>query len=159
MDQRVRLLNDAPVAPRGGYILYWCRWNRRVEANHALAYACGLANRMNLPLVVYQRVTAAYPTACDRFHTFELQGVPGFAAAVRRLGAGFVFQMPRRKHAPGDDRRAVFAGAALIVTDDCPRAAPPLPVQLIAVDSSCIVPMNAIPARSYAAYAIRPRHP
>ena len=153
----MRLLNDAPVAPRAGYVLYWCRWNRRVESNHALAYACGMANRLNLPLVVYQRVTANYPTASDRFHTFELEGVPGFAAAVRRMGAGFDFQLPRRKRAPGGDRRQVFAGAAVVVTDDCLRAAPALPVQLIAVDSSCIVPMNAIPARCYAAYSIRPK--
>src|SRR3954470_13358698 len=114
MEQRLRLLNDAPVSPRGRYVLYWCRWSRRVEANHALAFAAGVANRMNLPLVVYQRITAAYPSACDRFHTFELQGVPEFAAAVRALGAGFVLQLPRRKHANRDDRRAIFDEAALV---------------------------------------------
>jgi deoxyribodipyrimidine photo-lyase len=157
MDQRLRLLNDAPVSGRGRYVLYWCRWSRRVEANHALAFAAGVANRMKLPLVVYQRITAAYPTACDRFHTLELEGVPEFGAAVRDLGAGFVLQLPLRKHATGSDRRAIFDGAALVVTDDCLRATPPLDVQLIAVDSSCIVPMAAIGGRCYAAYSIRPR--
>jgi deoxyribodipyrimidine photo-lyase len=157
MEQRLRLLNDAPVLRQGQYVLYWCRWNRRVESNHALAFAAGLANRMKLPLVVYQRITAAYPTACDRFHTFEVEGVPEFAAAVRALGAGFVFQLPRTKQGAGADRRAVFAGAAVVVTDDCLRATPKLDVQLIAVDSSCIVPMKAIPARCYAAYSMRPR--
>ena len=157
MEQRLRPLNDAPVSRQGKYVLYWCRWNRRVESNHALAFAAGLANRMKLPLVVYQRVTANYPTACDRFHTFELEGVPEFAAAVRALGAGFVFQLPREKRAPGHDRRAVFAEAAVVVTDDCLRSAPELEVQLIAVDASCIVPMNAIPGRCYAAYSMRPK--
>jgi hypothetical protein len=75
MEQRLRLLNDAPISRRGRYVLYWCRWSRRVEANHALAFAAGVANRMKLPLVVYQRITAAG----DRSHTFELQGVPEFA--------------------------------------------------------------------------------
>jgi hypothetical protein len=83
-----------------------------VEANHAIAFAAGVANRMRLPLLVYQRITAAYPTACDRFHTFELEGVPEFAAAVRDLGAGFVLQLPRCKRATGSNRRAIFDGAA-----------------------------------------------
>lgn len=157
MELRVRLLNDAGVSRHGRYVLYWCRWNRRVEANHALAYAAGIANRMNLPLVVYQRVTANYPTACDRFHTFELEGVSGFAAAVRALGAGFVFQLPDSGRAGGEDRREVFAGAAVVVTDDCLRGTPRLDTQLIAVDASCIVPAGAIGQRCYAAYSIRPR--
>ncbi|HXA49286.1 MAG TPA: hypothetical protein VNV86_03220, partial [Candidatus Acidoferrum sp.] len=138
---------------RGRYVLYWCRWSRRVEANHELAFAAGVANRMKLPLVVYQRITAAG----DRSHTFELQGVPEFAAAVRCLDAGFVLQLARRKHSTAEDRSAIFDGAALVVTDDCLRATPPLAVQLIAVDSTCIVPMEAIGGPCYAAYSIRPR--
>jgi deoxyribodipyrimidine photo-lyase len=157
MEQRLRLLNDAPVSRQGQYVLYWCRWNRRVPSNHAFAFAAGLANGMKLPLVVYQRTTAMYPAACDRFHTFELEGVPEFAAAVRALGGGFVFQLPREKRTAAEDRRAVFAGAAAVVTDDCLRATPKLDVQLTAVDGSCIVPMNAIPGRCYAAYSMRPK--
>lgn len=156
MDQRVRLLNEEP-ARKGGYVLYWCRWNRRVESNHALEFAAGLANRMQLPLLAYERITANYPTACDRFHTFVLEGVPEFAAALRGLGIGYVCQLPRRKLDHGAERRAIFGDAAVVVTDDCFRPTPRLDVQLIAVDSSCIVPMNAIPARSYAAYSIRPK--
>ena len=31
---------ERPAVRRGGrYVLYWCRWNRRVESNHALLYA------------------------------------------------------------------------------------------------------------------------
>ena len=51
MDERVRALNNQPVRQGGRYVLYWCRWNRRVESNHALLYAAEMANRMNLPLV------------------------------------------------------------------------------------------------------------
>jgi deoxyribodipyrimidine photo-lyase len=157
MDERARALNDRPVRLGGKYVLYWCRWNRRVESNHAFSYAAALANRMDLPLVVHQRITANYPTACDRFHTFELEGVAEFADAVRKCGAGFVFQLPRRKHGSAAERHAVFAGAAVVVTDDCLRTAPNLDVQLMAVDASCIVPMNAIPGRCYAAYSMRPK--
>lgn len=157
MEERVRALNGEPVRPGGRYVLYWCRWNRRVESNHALLYAAAMANRMKLPLVCLERLSCAYPTACDRFHTFVLEGVPEMQARVRKLGAGYIFQLPRHKTTSDANLRAVIAAAATVVTDDCLRATPHLDVQLHAVDSSCIVPMSRIPERSYAAYSIRPK--
>jgi len=157
MDERVRALNDRQVRAGGSYVLYWCRWNRRVESNHALLYAANVANRVNLPLVCFERLSCAYPTACDRFHTFVLEGVAEFEAGLRKLGVGYIFQLPRRKSRGDAAMREVVAGAAAIVTDDCLRAAPAVDVQLLAVDASCIVPVSQIPERSYAAYAIRPR--
>jgi deoxyribodipyrimidine photo-lyase len=157
MDDRVRALNHQPVRPGGRYVLYWCRWNRRVASNHALLYAGEMANRLNLPLVCFERLSCAYPTASDRFHTFVLEGVPQVQASLHKLGAGYIFQLPRRKTTGDADLRAVLSGAATVVTDDCLRATPTLDVQLLAVDSSCIVPMSRIPGRSYAAYSIRPK--
>ena len=157
MEDRVRKLNDRGVRAGGRYVLYWCRWNRRVESNHALAYAAAMANRMNLPLVWFERVTCNYDCASDRFHTFLLEGVPELARQLRKLGIGHVLQLPRRKKASGADMRSVIGGAAAVVTDDCMRPAPEIDVQLHAVDSSCVVPMNAIPAQCYAAYSIRPK--
>jgi deoxyribodipyrimidine photo-lyase len=157
MDERVRALNQQPIRPGGRYILYWCRWNRRAASNHALLYAAEVANRMKLPLVCFERLSCAYPTASDRFHTFVLQGIPEMQARLRQLGAGYIFQLPRRKTTSDPKLRAVIAGAAAVVTDDCLRATPRLDVQLHAVDSSCIVPMSKIPQRSYAAYSIRPK--
>jgi deoxyribodipyrimidine photo-lyase len=112
---------------------------------------------MNLPLVCFERLSCAYPTASDRFHTFVLEGVPQMQAGVHKLGAGYIFQLPRRKTTSDARLRAVIQGAAAVVTDDCLRATPTLDVQLHAVDSSCIVPMRKIPERSYAAYSIRPK--
>jgi deoxyribodipyrimidine photo-lyase len=157
MEERVRLLNDQPIRQGGRYVLYWCRWNRRVASNHALLYAAEMANRMNLPLVCFERLSCAWPTASDRFHTFVLEGVPEMQAQVRQLGAGYIFQLPRRKTTSDVRLRAVVEGAASVVTDECLRATPRIDVQLHAVDSSCIVPMSKIPERSYAAYSIRPR--
>jgi deoxyribodipyrimidine photo-lyase len=157
MHERVRLLNDRPVREGGRYVLYWCRWNRRVESNHALLHAAETANRMDLPLVVYERLSCAYPTACDRFHTFVLEGVPHFQAQLRKLGIPYIFQLPRRKTTRDPLRDAVLCGAATVITDDCLRATPEIDVRLEAVDGSCIVPMSAIPQRSYAAYSIRPK--
>lgn len=157
MDERVRLLNDQPTRPTGRYVLYWCRWNRRVESNHALRYAAETANRLDLPLVAYERLSCAYPTASDRFHTFVLEGVPHFESQLRKLGIPYIFQLPRRKTTRDPLRDAVLRDAAIVITDDCLRATPSLDVRLEAVDASCIVPMNAIPQRSYAAYSIRPK--
>src|SRR5262245_33151080 len=97
MDQRVRALNEQPVRRKANYVLYWCRWNRRAEFNHALLFASTLANQMNLPLLVYQRITTSYPTACDRFHTFELEGVAECARSLGDLGAGFTCHVPRKR--------------------------------------------------------------
>ena len=100
---------------------------------------------MDLPLVVYERLSCAYPTACDRFHTFVLEGVPHFQAQLRKLGIPYIFQLPRRKTTRDAMRDAVLRDAAAVVTDDCLRATPELDVRLEAVDASCIVPMSAIP--------------
>ena len=154
---RVRPLNDQPVRAGGRYVLYWCRWNRRVESNHALLYAAGVANRLKLPLVCFERLSCAYPTANDRFHTFVLEGVEEFGAALGKLGIPYVFHLPRKKTRGDATTRAMFVGAAAVVTDDCLRETPRLDVQLLAVDASCVVPVSAIGARSYAAYSLRPR--
>jgi deoxyribodipyrimidine photo-lyase len=153
VERRVRKLNDATVRADGRYVLYWCRWNRRVDANHALAFAAGLANRLDLPLLFLESLTCDYPYASDRLHTFALQGMPETAARLRKLGIGYAPHLPMRKRAAPPS----LGDAAAVVTDDCPLPAPALDVAAYAVDSSCIVPANCIPARSYAAYSIRPK--
>jgi len=54
MFNRVRKLN-APELPRAGsYVLYWAQMSRRVESNHALAYAVEMANELGLPVLFYE---------------------------------------------------------------------------------------------------------
>ena len=157
MDQRVLQLNQAAVRVDGRYILYWCRWNRRAGGNHALAFAAGLANSLQLPVLYLESLTCDYPYASDRLHTFALQGMPETASSLEKLGIGCAFHIPRRK---GDDGRAiadVLRNAAAVVTDDCPLPAPEFDVAAYAVDSCCVVPGRLIPDRSYAAYSLRPK--
>jgi deoxyribodipyrimidine photo-lyase len=165
VQERVRKVEDAGVRPGGEYVLYQVRVNRRVESNHALTYAAGIANSLELPLLVCERLRCD-EYANERSHTFVLEGVPEFAAAVRSLGAGYVFHLERK---PGDADRAfrkLAGGAAALVTDDYPdtlldRYGSALPASLgldtYAVDSSCIVPMRLHPAQAYAAYSLRPK--
>ncbi len=163
MHQYVRKLNSQGIRPGGEYVLYWVRAARRVEFNPSLALAAGMANNLGLPVLAFERPEVDEPYASDRFHTFILQGVAGFAAGLRKLGAGYCFELPVRKRPAADAIASLAERAAIVVTDDWPAALSAddpsaLPVQCLAVDSSCIVPHTAISGgRSYAAYSIRPK--
>ena len=166
MEDRVRLLNAAPVRTAARYVLYWAQMNRRVESNHALAFAAHLANQLDLPLLCYEGLTCSYPYASDRLHTFILEGVPDMAKGLKRIGAGYVFHLRRKHSDPDDALYQVAKDAAALVTDDYPtfiaarhNASVPAKIGIpyYAVDSSCVVPMNRHEKREYAAYTIRPK--
>ena len=159
MDARIRRLNQEEANPRGRYVLYRCARNRRVAGNHALLFAAGEANRMQVALLVSESLSCDYPYANDRLHTFLLEGVSRTAADLRKLGAGYVFELARRK---GEKSRAGEweTGAAAVVVDDHPLDngnGVRYPVCAYAVDSSCVVPAHCIEKQMYAAYALRPR--
>lgn len=164
VDLRVRQLNHAAARDGGRYVLYWCRCNRRADSNHALSFAAALANRLELPLLMLECLGCADPYDNDRMHTFVLEGVPETAAALRRLGIGYVFHLARRKNEPAPFA-PLLKEAAAFVTDDYPSALAARPyglpdtpeVPAYAVESSCVVPPAAIGQRCYAAYSIRPR--
>jgi deoxyribodipyrimidine photo-lyase len=162
----VRALNSAPVRESADYVLYWCQANRRVESNHALAHAADLANERGLPLLVYEGLTYNYPAANDRLHRFILEGVPGMAKDLKRIGAGHLFYLRKRESDPNDVLYRLAARAMCVVTDDYPVFVPALHnssvpdkigVAYVAVDSSCIVPMSRHDKRAYGAYTIRPK--
>jgi deoxyribodipyrimidine photo-lyase len=166
MQDRIQRLNDRPERAEAHYVLYWAQMNRRVDANHALAYAVSLANRRRLPVLYYEGLTCDYPYANDRLHTFILEGVPETARRCAELGLGYVFYLRRRRTDPNDVLYRLAAAAAAIVTDDYPtfiarrhnRSVPAkLDVAYYAVDSSCVVPMKLLARREYAAYTIRPK--
>jgi hypothetical protein len=117
--KRVRQLNDARIQP-GKYVLYWSQMNRRVEANHALAFTAGLANQEGLPVLVYEGLTCSYPNANDRFHTFLLEGVEETERRLGKLGIGYVFHLRRKKSDPNDAFYQLAEEASAVVTDDYP---------------------------------------
>ncbi|MBC7925085.1 MAG: deoxyribodipyrimidine photolyase [Bryobacteraceae bacterium] len=140
--------------------------NRRTAFNHALAYAIEQANELDLTLLVYEGLTCTYPQANDRIHTFMLENVPDFAASLQPLGVGYCFYPRRKRSDPNDVVYQLAAKAALVVTDDYPTflpakhnssVPPKIGVAYHAVDSSCIVPMNRMEKREWAAYTIRPK--
>jgi deoxyribodipyrimidine photo-lyase len=164
--ERIRKLNQASIRTDARYVLYWAQMNRRVEANHGLLRAVALANDLNLPVLYYEGLTCTYPYASDRLHTFILEGVPDTARRLAERGIGYCFYARRRKADANDILYKLASEAACVITDDYPtfiaashNAAVParLGVSMEAVDSSCIVPMNVLGKREYAAYTIRPK--
>ncbi|MDP9172213.1 MAG: deoxyribodipyrimidine photo-lyase, partial [Acidobacteriota bacterium] len=155
-----------PYREDARYVLYWAQMNRRVDSNHALAYAVELANERKLPLLVYEGLTCTYKYASDRLHTFMLEAVPETQKAAKRLHAGYFFYLRGRRRDPNDVLYRLAANALCVVTDDYPafiaadhngRVPERIGVAFIAVDSSCIVPMSVHEKRAYAAYTIRPK--
>ncbi|MGA2595272.1 MAG: deoxyribodipyrimidine photolyase, partial [Bryobacteraceae bacterium] len=120
MHDRVRQLNSAGIRPGAEYVLYWSQMNRRADANHALAFAVELANRLDLRVLFYEGLTCSYPYASDRFHRFILEGVPETAERLVTLGIGYTFYLRRRRSDPNDALYRLAARAAAVVTDDYP---------------------------------------
>jgi len=166
LEDRVRKLNDAEVNGRGRYVLYWAQANRRVDFNQTLLFAAGLANELDLPLLYLESLDCEDADANERWWTFVLEGVPETARRLEELGIGYVFHLRRTASEPGDVAERLAADAAAVVTDDYPVAparsrsgklAERARVACFAVDASCIVPMNRIAERQYAAFSIRPK--
>ncbi len=164
--ERVRKLNPAAERPEADYVLYWSQMNRRVDGNHALLYAAEIANRLNLPVLFYEGLTCTYEYANDRLHTFILQAVPETAKRLKKARIGYVFYLRRTKESRNDVLYQLAKRAAAVVTDDYPtfiarkhnaRVPSKLDVAYYVVDSSCVVPMQEIPARQFAAYTMRPK--
>ena len=156
--QRVRKLNDAAVAPGGRYVCTGAAgtgaWSRTTRCCSPPSWPTGWSCRC----CTARALTCDYPYASDRLHTFVLEGVPETAAALRKLGIGYMFQLPRRQGRGSRAIAACCADAAAVVTDDCP-----LPEHAdigrcaYAVDSSCVVPARLRSPAIYAAYSIRPK--
>ncbi len=166
VNERVQILNNAPVRARADYVLYWCQMNRRAVANQALEYAAQHANALGVPLLVYESLGCRYQYANDRIHTFMVEGVPDMEKRLAARGIGYCFYPRKRKSDANDVLYKLAERAALVVTDDYPvfiapvhnaRVPGKIDVAFHAVDASCIVPMSRHEKRNYGAYTIRPR--
>ncbi len=159
---RVQPLNDRPVR-RAECVLYWMQQSQREHFNHALEYAAGRANELDLPLVVGFGLTSDYPEANLRHYRFMLEGLQEVERALSRRRIRFVLQF-------GDP--AVVAlrlgkQAALIVCDrgylrvqkDWRRkVATKASCAVIQVESDVIVPVDAASdKREFGARTLRPK--
>jgi len=164
---RIQTLVDRPPAPGARYVLYWMVANRRLGWNFALEHAVDWANRLRLPLVLFEPLRIAYPWASDRLHQFVLDGMTDTAKRLRaRPGIGY---LPYVEPEPGAEKgllAALAAEAAVVVADDFPAFIVPsmletasrqLSVRLEAVDANGLLPMRESGRLFPTAYAFR-RH-
>ena len=163
---RRRDANTAAANPAGDYVLYWMQATHRFEDNWALRYAVLQADTLGKPLLIHQGLDPTYEHANDRIHTVILENAKALHRRADALGLRYQFVLRRRRD---DDRRVVdrlAARAALVVTDLFPTAgiaertarfAERCPVQLVEIESHCIVPHLHFTKEEYAARTIRPK--
>jgi photolyase PhrII len=145
----------------------------RTHDNPALDFAAEQANRLRLPLLVYQGLRADYPWASDRIHTFILESAADLATEFERCGTQYGFYLDRRERAgtggTGRERSPLvqLAGrAALVVTEFFPTFLMPrqtralrskVAAPVVAVDAGTIVPVRYHEREHATAAAFRPR--
>lgn len=163
---RLRIVRNSVDGGRGEFVLYWAQSARRLESNLALNYAIREANRLALPVLVYESIRPDYPEANDRIHTFALQGVADNLAAAGRRGVRYVFFLPRNKAEARGVVRGLAARAALVVTDEFPtfilreqteRLAADARFPLATYDGNGLLPMRVFEKEQYSARFLRDR--
>ena len=143
---------EEPGPVRGDFVLYWMQGvAMRTHDNPALDFAAEQANRLRLPLLVYQGLRADYPWASDRIHTFILESAADLATEFERLGIQYGFYLDRRERAGRDSNGrersplVQLAGrAALVVTEFFPTFL--MPRQMRALRSKVAAPVVAVDA-------------
>lgn len=161
---RIRLLNEAPLNSSGEYVLYWMQMYRRFAFNHALEYAVERANELRKPLLIFEGLRCDYPWASDRIHRFILEGMEENAAMAADRALNYYPYVESAPHQGRGLLERLARDAALVVTDDYPafvcrehneRAARVLRVCLMAVDSNGMIPLSLSVKAPYSAYQFR----
>lgn len=148
---RLTLPLDRPIRPDGDYVLYWMIAQRRPTWNPALQHAVAQAERLARPLLVLEPLDCTYRWACDRFHTFVIEGMRQNQIAFEAAGVRY---LPYVEPQPGAGRgllRALASRACLVVTDEHPgfrwpslveRASARLDTRIEAVDGCGALPLR-----------------
>ena len=136
----------------GRFVLCWLRQAVRDHDNPALDTTLHAASALGVPAFVYQGLDARHPYASDRLHRFQLQGARDLASGLARRGVGYALHVDRPGH-QGPHLRTLASSAVLVVTEDVPveplhrwtaSLAERPGTAVWAVDSHCVLPMNAV---------------
>jgi len=160
--QRIHILNDYEFS-KGNYVLYWMQTSQRVSYNHALACAGSLANKLNLPLIVFFGLTDSYPEANLRHFKFMIEGLAETSEELKKRNIKMIVWMID----PVAGVINLSANAAAVVTDFgylkisedwIFRTAKEIKTKFIAVESNVIVPVRTASAKEdYSAATFRPK--
>lgn len=161
---RVFRQKDGPVNTDGRYVLYWMQINRRLAYNYALEYAVAWANKLDLPLLIYEAIGVQNRWGSDRFFRFMMDGMIETAEECRRRGITYYPYLEDRQGASKGLLDALVADAAIVISDDFPvyiiaslnrylRTTSKVP--FTTVDSNGIIPLGLTDKAPYSAYVFR----
>ena len=116
--ERTRVERDGDESS-GSFVLYWMRTAVRRDENPALDVAILVAEKLQLPLLVYHAISQHYQYASDRHHTFMLQGARDVQAQFAESGISYAFHL-----ATGDDSPShlvtLSEQTAVVITEEMP---------------------------------------
>ena len=162
-EDRVRVMNDRPIWPKGRFVLYWMQASIREQANGALELANRLGQRLALPTVVCFGLTESYPGANLRHYRFLLEALADVRESLAKRGIRLVVSVGN----PAEVVQRIGRDAALVVTDRGytriqrqwrERLAKTLRCAMVQVEDNVVVPIDvASEKEEYAARTIRPK--
>ncbi len=162
-DARVTVRRGEAPDAKGQCVVYWMQRAQRGVDNHAVDLAVEVANRLQLPVVVYFAGISNFPHANLRHYRFLNRGLVDVEADLAERNIAFVM-----RRAPECDHLRLFSevGAAMVIGDENPMREPErwrreitarLQVPFWTVDTDVVVPSKLIEKAQYGAYTIRPR--
>ncbi|MBT8047729.1 MAG: NAD(P)-binding protein [Xanthomonadales bacterium] len=167
LSERCAELGQAEINAAGEFVLYWAHHALRAHDNPALETAAAIALKLDLPLLVYQGLGGRHRYNSDRHHRFILEAAHDFSKELADLGQRLVFHLPKDPSVPGPLRR-LMARSAVVVSELYP--VPPFTLwyrqhiesnpdlNLLLVDSSCILPMPLSSSAPTRAFQFRKKH-
>jgi deoxyribodipyrimidine photo-lyase len=159
--QRIQLLNEKQLDRSARFLVYWMQASQRVSQNEALVYAVELANSLNMPLLVYFGLSAAFNEASIRHYRFLAEGLLEVQQALKERSISMVVH--QTGVVKGLKKLIPFA-AGVVVDRGYTRTdrqwrkevAEILPVSLIQVESNVVVPIESVSDKEeYSAATLR----
>lgn len=162
--KRVFRKNEKEANTQGKYVLYWMQINRRMEHNYALEYAVAWANKLDLPLLVYEGLRVDYPWASDRIHQFILQGMKEHLQYAHTHDINYLAYAEKTK---GEGRglvKRLCEQAAVLISDEFPvfiipehnrAVASKVEIPFFTVDANGVLPMAVSEKDPYSAFIFR----
>jgi len=150
------------------YVLYWMQQSQRASFNHALEQSICIANRANLPLIVFFGIAPSFPGANLRHYRFMIEGIVETKEQLNAMGIQMIIKIVSPEQGVLD----LIADAHSLVMDmgytkiqrkwrndvyvAISRSCEDL--DLIVVESDLIVPIaQASDKMEYGAYTLRPK--
>lgn len=148
----------------GEYVLYWMQANRRLQYNYALEYAVAWANKLDKPLLIYEGLGVDYPWACDRFHSFVMQGMKEHVDQAQKQSLNFYSYLEPESGKGKGLLYALAEKSCAVISDEFPvyiirkhneRVANKITAPYITIDSNGLIPLGITEKDPYSAYLFR----